>query len=143
MLSESEAREFEQFWRQYPRRVGKGEARKAWQQTRAIRPPLSALLAAVVRYIAWREDLTKRGDFVPAIAHPSTWLRAERWDDEFDAVAERPWHETATGIEAKGRELGIDPDRYPNFPAFRAAVHEAVRLSERPGNVVPLSRRRA
>ena len=140
-LSEQDARDFEQFWSAYPRKTAKGDARKAWMQTRTIRPPINIVVARVQAYVAWREDLTKRREFVPAVAYPATWLRAERWSDAFDTPAEKAWHETAPGIEAKGRELGVDRSRYPHFPAFKAAVFAAAKAAERGGNVVPLARR--
>jgi hypothetical protein len=54
-------------------------------------------------------------------------LRGERWEDELtivlpDVVNEKPWHETASGIEAKGKELGLDPSQFDSFPAFKVAV---------------------
>jgi len=33
--------------------------------------------------------------------------------------------ETASGIEAKGKELGIFPDQFPSFPHFKTAVMRA------------------
>ena len=140
-LSEQDAREFEQFWSAYPRKTAKGDARKAWMQTRAIRPPINIVIERVKGYMAWREDLARRREFVPALAYPATWLRGERWADAFDTPAEKAWHETSTGIEAKGRDLGIDRERFPHFPAFKAAVFAAVKAAERGGNVVPLARR--
>jgi hypothetical protein len=35
--------DFEMFWKEYPKKVAKGEARKAWIQTEKIRPDLEAL----------------------------------------------------------------------------------------------------
>jgi hypothetical protein len=143
-LSEQDSRDFEQFWRAHPRKVKKGDARKAWAQTAAIRPPLDALLAALEaakRCEQWRKDA---GQFIP---YPATWLRAEQWEDEHEVqlltpAQAQPWHATRSGIEAKGRELGVDQARFGgNFQAFRAAVAEAARLAACEGNVVPLARR--
>lgn len=141
-LSEQDARDFEQFWSAYPRKTAKGDARKAWIQTRAIRPPINIVVERVKAYVAWREDLAVRREFVPALAYPATWLRAERWSDAFDTQAEKDWRETSTGIEAKGAEIGIERSRFPHFPAFKAAVFAAVNAAERGGNVVPLAAQR-
>ena len=129
-----ESPDFAQFWTAYPRRIAKGEARKAWRQTASIRPPLGTLLAAIEaqkRTDQWRKD---GGIFIP---HPATWLRGERWDDETEINAEpvKAWHETASGITGKAQELGIDPQAYPTFPALRAAVMAAAQR----GNVVALA----
>jgi hypothetical protein len=39
--------DFDIFWATYPRRVAKGDARKAWSQTERIRPALPELLASL------------------------------------------------------------------------------------------------
>ncbi len=64
------------------------------------------------------------GQFIP---HAATWLRGERWEDELvvvlpDVVNEKPWHETASGIEAKGKELGLEPSQFDHWQAFKVAV---------------------
>jgi len=51
----------------------------------------------------------------------------ERWEDELvvvlpDVVNEKPWHETASGIEAKGKELGLEPSQFDHWQAFKVAV---------------------
>lgn len=67
--------DFDEFWQAYPRKIAKGDARKAWAQTEKIRPSLDAVLNAIEQQkAAW--DNPK---FIP---YPATWLRAERWDDE-------------------------------------------------------------
>lgn len=66
---------FEMFWRAYPRRIGKGAARKAFD--RAIRKTtLATMLHAIAEYI---EHKPAWADY----CHPSTWLNGERWDDEW------------------------------------------------------------
>jgi hypothetical protein len=67
------------------------------------------------------------GAFIP---YPATWLRGERWEDELEVklpnvVNQKPWHETATGIELKGKELGLDPSQFESFPHFKVAVMRA------------------
>lgn len=65
---------FDQFWAAYPRREGKGAARKAWE--RAIRKAdVPTIMAGVERYAA---DPNREQAYT---AHPSTWLNQERWDD--------------------------------------------------------------
>lgn len=76
--------DFETFWATYPRKVAKAEARRAWQQTMAIRPETAELLEII--------DANKRGNptWIKAretgdptyIPHPASWLRGERWADE-------------------------------------------------------------
>jgi hypothetical protein len=67
---------FEAFWAAYPRRVGKGAARAAFDKAcRKARP--EAIIAAITAqvYAGCFKDLI----FCP---YPATWLNGERWDDE-------------------------------------------------------------
>lgn len=119
--------EFPEFWRAYPRKVAKAEARKAWKQTEKVRPPLATLLAALKAQSSSPQWLKDDGQFIP---HASTWLRGERWDDELEVnvganVNGKAWHETWSGIQARGRELGIKESEYGHPQDFRAAVLRA------------------
>ena len=119
--------DFQEFWNVWPKRCAKADARKAWAQTKDIRPELTNLLNAVkaaCKTEAWMKD---GGKYIP---HPATWLRGERWDDELEVKLpnvhnDKPWNETATGIEAKGKELGLDPSQFESFPHFKVAVMRA------------------
>lgn len=119
--------DFEEFWKVWPKRCAKADARKAWAQTKDIRPELTNLLNAVkaaCKTEAWMKD---GGKYIP---HPATWLRGERWEDELEVklpnvVNDKPWHETATGIEAKGKELGLNLSQFESFPHFKVAVMRA------------------
>lgn len=116
--------EFDVWYKAYPRKVAKGDARKAWKQIELIRPPLNELLAAIeaqCRSDQWRRN---DGQFIP---YPATWLRQERWDDELKVtlpgvVDGKEWHETWGGIVAKGRELGIKETDFNHPQEFKAAV---------------------
>jgi hypothetical protein len=130
---------FDEFWKLYPRKCAKGDARKAWQQTAPIRPPLEKLIRAVIVARAtedWRKD---GGKFVP---YPATWLRAERWEDvhevEIDRVRDgHAWHETVGGIEKRAKDLNMEWNaREETFQQFARRV-KAVSDS---GNVVPIQR---
>ncbi len=67
---------FEAWWQLVPRKVGKGQARKAF--TSALkRVPAAVLRAGITRYAA--ECAGREPGF---IAHPATWLNGERWEDE-------------------------------------------------------------
>lgn len=128
-LWEKKMEEFEKFWKAYPRKVAKGEARKAWAQTEKIRPPVDKIIKALElakQQDQWRKD---GGMFIP---HAATWLRAERWEDDWgvdlgeDVVQVQGkvvnWWETATGIESKGLQLGLRPSEFDSWPNFKAEV---------------------
>jgi len=120
--------EFEQFWSAWPKRIAKADARKAWAQTKDVRPDIAKLLLTVKAHSKTEGWIKDSGKYIP---FPATWLRGERWEDELevdipkDIVNEKPWFETATGIEIKGRELGLDPSQFDSFPLFKAAVMRA------------------
>ena len=119
--------DFHEFWNVWPKRCAKADARKAWAQTKDIRPELTNLLNAVKAACKTESWMKDGGKYIP---HPATWLRGERWDDELEVklpnvVNEKPWHETATGIELKGKELGLDPSQFESFPHFKVAVMRA------------------
>jgi len=119
--------DFDAFWKAYPKKVAKADARKAWVQTKDVRPDITTLINAITANCKTESWMKNGGTFIP---YPATWLRGERWDDELevklpDVVNEKPWHETASGIEAKGKELGMSPDQFPSFPHFKTAVMRA------------------
>jgi len=71
--------EFEQqFWPVYPRRVGKGQALKAFRAARK-QNDLETIMAGVRRYAASRQ-----GENPEYTKHASTWLNGQCWLDEAD-----------------------------------------------------------
>ena len=104
--------EFSAFWRAYPRKKSKGDAHKAWLQTKSRRPNLSVILKALVVLKESDDWLKDGGQWVP---YPATWIRA--WglndvadDDKAAVIGDKMWWRTNAGIEAKARELGMDWD---------------------------------
>jgi hypothetical protein len=89
---------FDRFWTSYPRRVGKGQARRAFAHA-LRRTSLGAILAALERQHA--AGVFRRQQFVP---HPATWLNGERWLDDL------PEHPDAAVLRA----VGVDPDDLDN-----------------------------
>jgi hypothetical protein len=68
-------KDFDRFWEAYPRRIGKGQARKAWT-TAAKKTDPEIIIEAAGRFTASRGNQDPK--FTP---HPSTWLNGERWGD--------------------------------------------------------------
>jgi hypothetical protein len=64
---------FAEFWKLYPRRIGKGAAEKSWQKAVKV-APVDVILAGARNYV-WPTD----PQFIP---HPATWLNQHRWNDE-------------------------------------------------------------
>lgn len=74
-LSGSEQESFDQFWQTYPRKAAKGAAAKAFANALRL-ADAETIIAGAKRYA---EDPNRDPAYT---AHASTWLRAQRWDDE-------------------------------------------------------------
>lgn len=123
--------DFEKWWTSYPKKVAKGEARKAWIQTAAIRPSTDKMIKAVIVACSSEQWTKDAGMFIP---YPATWLRQERWDDVHEielagVVNGKMWWETVTGVDAKAKEHGLQEDQFESRAAFRAAVFKAAGAS--------------
>lgn len=96
---------FDEFWSAYPKKKAKDDARKAFDKRKPTRALVAVMVAAVKRHMAsedWQKD---GGKFIP---YPATWLNDGRWqDEEVAADSLKPWHETRSGVEAKGESLGL------------------------------------
>ena len=74
----ADPQDFEAFWIQYPRKVGKGYARLAWE--RALKKVSARIIfGALPEFKEQHADTDPR--FIP---HPTTWLNREGWDDEYE-----------------------------------------------------------
>lgn len=96
--SESEPDAFDVFWAAYPRKVGKGEARKAFGKVKVPLEVLVNALEAQKLSDQWKKD---GGRYIP---NPATWLNQGRWEDELSSKQEdrtRP----AGGAEEFQKEL--------------------------------------
>ncbi len=84
-VSESSAASngFAEFWQQYPKKVAKPDALKAWGKIKPsgkLQADLMAGLAIQKASDQWRKN---GGEFIP---HPSSWLNKRRWEDETTAA---------------------------------------------------------
>ena len=70
---------FDEFWKLYPRKESKQQAKKAWLK---LKPDQSLfnLIANALEYRNQTQDwLAENGRYIP---HPATWLNGRRWEDE-------------------------------------------------------------
>lgn len=70
---------FEDFWQAYPKKVGKGDARKSWQKIKPcdqLQQRMAMSLESQKQSVQWLKD---GGKFIP---NPSTWLNQQRWEDD-------------------------------------------------------------
>lgn len=88
---EGEPEGFAEFWKAYPRKTGKGNARKAWKKIRPSQTLQKKIMAAVDQQRRSQQWTRDDGKYIP---HPTTWLNQERWDDEPDGIEHKndtPW----------------------------------------------------
>lgn len=79
-LSKSGLSLFNEFWLAYPNKKSKGQAEKSWLKLNPNEQLHEAILHGVERAKTseqWQKD---GGKFIP---HPSTWLNARGWEDEY------------------------------------------------------------
>lgn len=67
--------DFERFWSVYPKKVGKGEAKKAFSKVSVAVDTLIQAVERQKRSEQWSKD---GGRYIP---NPATWLNQGRWDD--------------------------------------------------------------
>ncbi len=82
--TETEVDHFVKWWQIYPKKIGKGSARKAFAVaiTKTTVEQLTSSVVACTKTEQWTKD---KGKFIP---HPTTWLNQERWDDEMEMSKE-------------------------------------------------------
>lgn len=70
---------FDQFWKAYPKKVGKEAARKAWKKLKKPRETLEKILQS----LDWQQEseqwAKEHGQYIP---NPATYLNQGRWMDE-------------------------------------------------------------
>ena len=124
---------FENFWSQYPRKIGKLTAKRSWEKL-SLDNQQKALEAIVEHRKYWVAKGTD-WEFIP---HASTWLNQERFEDELVIEQKEnkrpplPWYASDELTLAKGRELGLNPYAGETFAQFRA------RLSAKIGSTATL-----
>ena len=69
---------FELFWKQYPRKIAKPNALKAWLKIK----PNDQLSQKMIDAVKQQKLSDREIQFVP---HPATWLNGNRWEDEISA----------------------------------------------------------
>ena len=91
---------FDSFWKQYPKKVGKGAAKKAWAKLKPGEKLVQQILGAVAEQkesLQWNKE---DGQYIP---HPATWLNQERWGDELESLYHDPTEEDIEAFNARYR----------------------------------------
>ncbi len=73
---------FETFWNEYPKKVGKKDAKRAFDKAlKSVKA--ETMIRAVIAQKKSGQWLRENGRYIP---NPSTWLNQGRWDDEIQPV---------------------------------------------------------
>ena len=82
---------FNEFWAEYPRKVGKVVAFKAFKKECKNRKMLETMLVALEKH----KKLEQWQD-VKYIPHPSVWLNGRRWEDEIGNLTDKQGDSSAS-----------------------------------------------
>lgn len=72
---------FTQFWKEYPKKVGKGAARKSFERIKPSEQLIERMLSTIGQQKKTEQWQNESGKYIP---HPATWLNGERWTDEVE-----------------------------------------------------------
>ena len=118
---------FQVFWTQYPRKVAKRAAEKAWNRL-SSQEQEEALKALPNHIKYWQlKDTDKE-----YICHAQTWLNQGRWEDEIDLTEnvikkpQLPWYSSEELTLAKCRELSITPYAGESFAQLRSRIQASM-----------------
>jgi hypothetical protein len=92
---------FDEFWKLYPRKESKQQAKKAWMKLKPDQN-LFILIANALEYRRQtKEWISEGGRYIP---HPATWLNGRRWEDELGSEK----FSEATVFQEKYGDVSID-----------------------------------
>lgn len=69
---------FDTFWKEYPRKVNKPKAKKAWDKLKVTPELFETVMNGLDRWKHSRQWLKDGGEFIP---HPSSWLNGRMFED--------------------------------------------------------------
>lgn len=118
--------DFDLFWKQYPRKIAKANARIMWGRMTEEEHRLA--LDAIPNHVRlWTAENRQQS----CIPHAATWLNpvlGRRWEDEIELPEKKEttikvawWSTEATMLE-KGRELGTQPRPGEDWGHFKSRL---------------------
>ena len=99
---------FDVFWSEYPKKMNKSMAVKAWVKLKPDSELLNKIMEGLARWKqseSWQRD---NGRFIP---YPASWLNGRRWEDEVQTVSSSPRpSRTVTAQEYTQRDYKDEQD---------------------------------
>jgi len=93
--------DFDEFYAAYPRKVGKGNARKAYAKA------LKVATHDEIMFGLSQQRPSMEAKEKQFIAHPATWLNGERWDDEIEQPCSGQGGNAHTGAQQNAIAAGF------------------------------------
>ena len=87
---------FESFWSEYPRKISKQAALKAWNKLNPDKALLNRILSALKIQTKSEQWIKDNGQYIP---YPATWLNGMRWQDEPEREEHEPIYENNKAAE--------------------------------------------
>jgi hypothetical protein len=116
---------FEQFWKQYPRKVAKRVAQRKFEALREDEQKLA--LEALPNHLKYWKTKNTEMDYIP---HASTWIGQYRFEDEIvieeKKKPELAWFTTNDTILKKASEVGINPYAGEDWGALKSRIHRKI-----------------
>lgn len=121
---------FNEFWLSWPastRKVGKQACERKWKDKK-----LDDIAEQIIKHVAEMKKTKQWTDgFEPA---PLTYINQGRWADEVFAGTDqtantKPWYISSTGIEAKGKELGLSLFKDEQFHEYKIRIYKAAGIT--------------
>lgn len=75
---------FDTFWEKYPKKRSEGQAERTWVKINPNEETFAHIIAGLENAKRSKEWNRDGGQYIP---HPSTWLNAKGWKDEYEEVA--------------------------------------------------------
>ena len=123
-------KKFDLFYSEYPRKEKPKEALKAFIKLN----PDDVLLQKILSDINQRKKSPKwLNDNGKYIQNPSNYLNNKGWNDGLNAFSSNKnqgteWYSTSTGIDAKGKEYGMEIGDDESYPSFRVRIEKEMGL---------------
>lgn len=77
---------FNKFWKEYPKKVSKENARKWFIKNKPDDELFNKMIKSLERFKELDDWKKQNGKYIP---YPSTWLNQKRWEDEFETDEEK------------------------------------------------------
>jgi hypothetical protein len=114
---------FNDFYKQYPRKMARKDAEKAWAKLTFEEQTL-ALEAITIHRQYWEATNTEK-QFIP---YPASWLNGQRFYDELEIPQtkkpkeDKSWMFSNEGIEKKAKELGVLGSGYDTYDSLKKKI---------------------